>query len=302
MANPDLSALSTSFNKMGGPVLRKKVLAWDVRQQGIKVYTKVTTPIVLPKLSAVGGPRPYRSQDDTSGNGVKVTDQTLIAYQSKWDNDFDYEEFRNTYLGDELDAGSFAQAANEQIGAEYLQAIKLQTLWFGVRNGSGTTAADICDGFGTIIAADIISTKIPASQVINTGPITTTNAVDSVETLAEGVSTYMRENGFFILCPFHVFDKFKKNYRQLYGFNFDPTPTGGFKLDNMNATLQPTAIIPQTSGRLLATVKDNLCIGTNVEDISLSSSVRRNIIENRPMIPMGCQYADPDLMYVNEQA
>ena len=161
MANPDVSLISSAFVDFGGQIFGKQVINWDVRSYGVEVRTNVKVPQVLPKLSAVGGPRPYRAQDDTSGNGVAFTDRTLTAYNSKWDYDFDPEEFRNTYLALPAETrGAFAQEAANQLAKEYLAGIYSSTLWLGVRNGAGTAAADICNGWGKIIADEITATAL----------------------------------------------------------------------------------------------------------------------------------------------
>jgi hypothetical protein len=300
MANPDVSAIATSFVEFGGQIIRKRVLEWNLRSQGIQVRPNVTAPQVLPKLSAVGGPRPYRSQDDTAGNGVKYTDRILTAFNSKWDHDFDVEEFRNTYLAAGVTDMSFAQAATEQIAKEYLDQIQKNTLWLGVRNGAGANAAAICDGWGTIIAAEIVATTLAP---VATGVINVTNALDSVEAVVEACPAFMRAalDSIIIYCSYSVFDLYTKNYRTANGFGFNQSATGDYKLDNKNAILRPVAWLG-TSQRLVATLAGNLVFGTDAENIRVAASVRRNIIESRPMMSAGCQINDLDILIVNDQA
>lgn len=299
MANPDVSAITSSFVEFGGQVFGKQVINWELRKFGVEVRTNVKAPQVLPKLSAVGGPRPYRAQDDTSGNGVKFTDRVLTAYNSKWDYDFDPEEFRNTYLAMEAaNRGSFAQEAANQLAKEYLAGIYSSTLWTGVRNGSGTGAADICDGWGTIIAAAITATDLTP---VATGAISSADAVTKVEQLADAVPTWMKERGYQILCSYDLFEKYAKHYRTLNGFQFQPNAIGSYKLDNRNASLVPTGFM-NSSQRLVATLPNNLVFGTDVESIQVAASMRRNIIEARPMMSAGCQIKDLEAIVVNDQA
>ena len=298
MANPDLSLIASSFVEFGGQVFGKKVLSWNLRSLGIQVRTNVTAPQTLTKLSAVGGPRPYRAQDDTSGNGVKYTDRIITAYQSKWDHDFDPEEFRNTYLNAGLTDQSFAQAANEQLAKEYLDSITRNTLYSGVRNGSGSAAADICDGWGTLIAAEITATNLTP---VATGALSNSDAVTKVEQVCESVEHWMRQEGFIVYCSYATFDKYKKHYRTLNTYGFDKNENGEYTIDGFNAVLRPVAFMG-TSARLIATLPDNLVFGTNVEAIQVAASVRRNIIESRPMMAAGCQIQDLDAIVVNDQA
>jgi hypothetical protein len=301
MANPDVSAITSAFVEFGGQVFGKRVLNWKIRQQGVQVRTNVTKPQVLTKLSAVGGPRPYRSQDDTSGNGVKYTDRTLTVHNSKWDHDFDPEEYRNTYLGEGVQNMSYAEAATNQLAKEYLDSIIRSVLWLGSYNASGSTAAAICNGWGKIIADEITELTLTP---ITTGVITVSNAVDAFETVAEGVNITIRdsEEPFIMYCSFALFDLYTKNYRTLNGYGFAQSVTGDYKLDNKNAIIRPVAWIPQTSQRIAATVASNFVFGTDVESIRVAASQRRNIIESRPMMAAGCEIQDLDALTVNDQA
>lgn len=299
MANPDVSAITSAFVEFGGQIISKRVLEWKIRSQGIEVRTNVVKPQVLPKISATGNPRPYRAQDDTSGNGVKYTDRTLTVYNSKWDYDFDPEEYRNTYLGEGVHNMGFAQAAANQIAKEYLDAILTNTLWFGEYNAAGTTAAAICDGWGTIIADEITATNLTP---VATGEITDSNAVASLELMVESAPAYMRDSNdaMILYVPYHIFDKYTKNYRTLNGFGFNQSMTGDYKLDNKNAIIRPVAWIPASSGRVMLTLSGNPVFGTDIENITVAASQRRNIIEARPMMAAGCQFKDLDVLVVND--
>lgn len=304
MASPDVSALVTSFIEQGGPIFAKKVLNWKLRELGIQVRTNVNTPQALTKLSALGGPAPYASADSTSGNGAKYTNRTLTAFQSKWDHDFDPEQFRNTFLANVAnlpDGMDMAAAANEQIAKEYLASIINNVLLLGVRNGAGTAAADIANGWGTIIAAEITATNLTP---VATGAITTANAVTKVEQLvSDGFTTVMREydTPCLIYCSYNVFDKYIAHYRTLNGYKLETGVNGDYKLDGKNAILRPAAFM-KASQRLIGTVDQNLVFGTDTEQIKVYASMRRNIIESRPMMPVGCEIQDLDVLVVNDQA
>lgn len=295
MATPDVSALATSF--VGGAnVFRQNLLNWNLRNQGIQVRTNVNTPQAMTKLSAVGGPRPYRTQDDFT-TGATFTDRILTAYQGKWDHQFDPENFRNDYLATLPDM-PFEQAAIDQVAKTYLDKVIKNTLYLGVRNAGGTAAVDLCDGWGTIIAAAITATTLTP---VVTGAIAPTDAVTKVETLAEGVPTWMREMGFMIYSSYNLFDKYKKHYRTLNGFGFEKSATGEYMLDGINAKLMPVSWMG-TSQRLIATVPGNLVFGTDIEQITLHATPHLNILNIRQMMPVGCQIQDLEAIVVNDQA
>lgn len=292
---PDLSALTTDMVKFGGNILRKQVNAMDL--EGITIFRNVKEPIAMPKLSALGGPRPYSEGDNTTGNGAKFTDRVLTVYQSKWDYDVDPEVFRNTYLGDASANMPFHQFILEQISAEYAGQINDSTLGTGVRNASGTTAAAIADGFITIAKAEVTALNLTAKAV---GAIAATDAVTKIEGFAELAPVWMQKKGFFVRCSFQTFHDYKKHYRSLNGYGFEQNQKGQYVLDGFPApvVLLPTSWI--TTDGLLAHAAGALVFGTDGGRIQNSASVRRNIIENRLMMPVGCQIADLDAVMVSD--
>lgn len=300
MANPDLQITTDAFVEFGGTIFGKNVLAWDMASKGIQIRTNVNKPQALTKLSSSGAPRPYAAADNIAGNGAKFTDRVLTAFQSSWDNDFDPEEFRNTYLASPNVTDPFYAAAIGQVSKEYLDYLIRTTLYTGVRNANGTTPADICNGWGTIIAAEIIANNLTP---IVTGALSTTTAVAKVESLVTDSTfpLWMRERGFIIYCSYATLDKYRADYRTRYGFTFNPTATGDYTLDNLNAVLRPVAWMG-TSGRLIATIANNLVLGTDMQQIAVAASMRRNIIESRLMMPVGCEIQDLEAMVINDQA
>jgi len=294
---PDLSSLSTSFLKFGGQIIMKAVNAADYKGQGIQVYKNVKAPIPLTKLSAQGGPRPYREQDDTTGNGVKFEDRILTVYNSKWDYDIDPEKFRNTYLADETDI-PFYQYILEQVANEYVAAINDDTAYLGVYNASGTAAVDIATGWGTIIANEIIATNLTP---VVTGAITSSNAVTKVKLNAKSVPLWMRKKKTITYCSYNVFDKFCDHYETLNGYQYKPDNNEEYKIQGVNSVLMPVTWMG-ASQRLITSISMNLAVGTDGESVKIASSVRRNIIEMRPMMPVGFQISDLEALVVNDQA
>jgi hypothetical protein len=79
------------------------------------------------------------------------------------------------------------------------------------------------------------------------------------------------------------------------------TPEGDYKLDNINGIIRPVGWM-NSSARLIATVENNLVFGTDIENVQVAASVRRNIIEARPMMAAGTQIQDLAAIFVNDQA
>jgi hypothetical protein len=295
---PDLSAISTGFFTKGPETFRKQVNSWNLDKYGIRVYKRVKQPIKLPKLSAKGGPRPYRTNDDSSGNGFKFTDRELKVNQSKWDFTYNPEEFRNTYLQDESEQPEYQQAL-DQISKEYLAAINDSAMGSGTYNSSGTTAAAIATGYLTIIANEISGSAITP---VVTGSISTSNAVTKVETLVSAMPAWMRERtDVKILCSYDVFDKYKTHYRASFGFTFQPSAIGKYIVDGTNIELVPCSWMG-SSQRLIGTIDGNLVAGTDSDAISVHPSIKMDQIEVRLKMAVGLQIADLEALIVNDQA
>lgn len=301
MANeaPNLTALNNSFLELGPNIFRKNINELDLTNQGLLMYRNVKTPQALPRTTVSGGPRPYRSQDDTSDT-FGVADRILTVNQSKWDFDIDTEKFRNTYLAKyKPGAPAFAEWIIQEVSKSYLAAINDNTMYLGSYNAAGTDAAAMATGWGTMIAAEITATNIT--------PVTTTAITDGASALAavaavtKKAKPWMRKKGYRVFCSYDSFDWYAAGYKAANNYAFLPDANNRYRIDNQNAFLQAVSWMG-TSGRLIATIDDNLAMGTDCDSIQVATSVRRNIIEARLMMPIGLQIADLDALLVSTQA
>jgi hypothetical protein len=296
MPTHDLSGLSTAFVG-GAEVYRKQLLQWNIRKFGIQVRTNVNTPQALTKFAAAGNAQPYRKQDDF--NGTLSDDRILNVYMGKLDQELDPEDFRNTYMA-ELPEMPFNDYAIQAGGEKFLSDLMSNTLWTGVRNAAGTAAADICDGWGTIIAAAITATDLTE---VATGAVTSANAVTQVEAVYEACPTWMKEKeeGIIIYCSYNILEKYKKHYRTLNAFGFKRDEKGQYTLDGANAVLMPVSFMG-ASQRIVATLRGNLVFGTDAEGLTNHPTPHLNLLRNRIMFASGCQIKDLDAIMVNDQA
>jgi hypothetical protein len=296
MASPDLSLLSSQFRELGGPVFGKKVTEWDLKTQGIQIRTNVVMPQALVKMSAQGSPIPY-AEADGFGLGPKFTERILTVNQTKQDYTFNPQNFRNTILAS-TETIPFYQMAVGQMSKEFLSALMLNALYSGTYNAAGTTTAACVTGWGTIIAAEITATNLTP---VAGAAITTSNAVAQVELIKNAVPVWMKQLGFTIYCSYGTFEKYAVNYRTANGFKFEPRITGDYPIDNSLAILKPVAWM-NTSQRLIATIDNNLVLGTNIEQVTIHSTPYLDYLKNRITFPIGCQIQDLDAIVVNDQA
>lgn len=302
MAGPTVTSLSTSLVEKGPEIFKKYVNELDLTAEGLAVYKNASKPVALPKISASGNPRPYSAADSVGVGGI-FTDRTLTVYQSKWDFDLDAEQFRNTYLNQYVGSTSapdgYAVVMDQAI-KEYMAAIHDNTFWEGLRNASGTTAASIADGFEKLIGDAKVDNP---SMVITTGAITSSNAVTQVDTFVAGLPAWLLKKGCQILCSIGVWNNYRTHYRTLNTFSFVPNPNGEYFVDGYsNVKLKWVSWLPSASDILIATVPGNMIMGTDSEGVDVSTSMNRNILEVRLMMPVGFQIADIEAMYVNDQS
>jgi len=301
MAKSDIQIITDAFLEFGGNIFQQNMLNWDLSGDGIQMRTNVNAPQALTKLSSTGTPRPYRAQDDFEGNGAKYTDRSITAYQSKWDFEFDTEDFRNTYLASKaLQEKTMYVAALDFLSNKFKEYLKTQAFYLGVRDAAGDTPVDIANGWGTIIASELVGGGLTA---IVTGAITNANALEKVETFLEDASIpmWLREMGGNVVCSYNVFDKYCKSYRTANTFGFKADVTGAYKLDNKNFSLKPVSWMG-TSQRLIATINNNAVMGTDLDRIQVHATPHLNIIQTRLMMPVGFEWQDLEAMYVNDQA
>jgi len=301
MASSDIQITTDAFLQFGGSIFSQALLKWNLANQGIQIRTNVNAPQSLTKLSSRGAPRPYRSNDDKDSQGAVYSDRILTAYMAKWDFPFDFEDFRNTYLADPaMKDKMMYEGALAFLSEKFLEHLNTSTIYSGIRDGAGDAPEDVCNGWGTIIDAEITLATITA---VATGALTNANAVTKVELLTNDASfpIKMKEMGFIVYCSYATARKYAQHYRTLNNINFRPNEVGDYPLDNENAVLRPVSWMG-TSGRLIATVKNNLVFGTDTNQVSVYPTPRYNIIDTRLMMPVGCEINDLDLLMVNDQS
>lgn len=297
MASSDVQITSNAFVEKGPAIFMQNLIAWKLREQGIQIRTNVNAPQALTKLSGTGAPRPYRSDDDFSGNGAKYTDRVITAHQSKWDFPFDYEDFRNTYLAVQEQNGPYYQEALNFLSEKFLEYLLTDTVYNGVRDGSGDAPEDITNGWGTIIAAEILASNLTP---VVTGSLAT-DAEAKVKLQARSVPLALRGKKTITFCSFTSFDYYADDYASNHGYQFKPDVTGDYRIDNTNSILRPVEWMG-TSGRLITTLENNLVFGTDKERVAVYTTPHLNIIKTRLMMPVGCEIQDLEALVVNDQA
>lgn len=160
----------------------------------------------------------------------------------------------------------------------------------------------ISAGWGTIIANEITASTITP---IVTGAINNTNALAKIELMYNGMTVAHRNlGGTFKVSP-SVYRAYIENERTVYG----PTATPDMGTGKKTVYGDPKWSLELctwmgTSQRIIATPKDNLVFGTYaLGDEAKAAKVIETLHGYRTVVKwrQGCEIADLEVLYVNEQ-
>jgi hypothetical protein len=161
----------------------------------------------------------------------------------------------------------------------------------------------ISTGWGTIIANEITASAITP---ITTGALNNTNALTKIEQMYNAMPVAHRKlGGTFKVSP-AVFRAYVEHERTVYGSTATPMLGAGVK----SVYGDPKWTIEQctwmgTSGRVIATQKDNLVFGCNLEsDMNKVGKSIETLHGTKSVVKwiQGCEIADLETLYVNDQA
>lgn len=308
---PNLSAITNDINVSGGKIIQKNVNKLDIlTTKGIDVYYNVSNPIPLTKLSRTGASRPYREQDDTSGNGVTAVPRMLSTKLAKYDFDVDVMVLWEKYLA--AIAGNDPATAVDpkqvpfydwilQVAMEGFAAdINDSVIFGGVYNASGTTPAAIADGLRKLVDVDQ-ALGTPLITVVTTGSPTSSNASDKAELMKAAAQPWFRRKGGYLFVPFDQFDNYIKHKRSQNAYQYDPSRTEEYPIDGSNFMVKAASWLPNGSDAMMLAAPGAIALGINRDTMKVSASMRRNIIEVRIIAAVGIQIADEDAVIVNDK-
>lgn len=137
-------------------------------------------------------------------------------------------------------------------------------IFTAVRNASGTTSADLFNGFGTIAETEISAGKLAAAKGNYKAieAIDATNAVDIIKSICAAASEELTDDA-NLLVPRAVYNAYCEDYKQTtgsvaYNREFKQTVVEGYE----EVKLVPLSAL-SGSDKLYLTPKQNLLIGMN---------------------------------------
>lgn len=166
--------------------------------------------------------------------------------------------------------------------------------------------AVISTGWGKIIADEITAGNIAGSNLITTGAITSSNAMTKVNAMVEGMTVAHRNLGGTVKVSPVVYANYLKEEKATFTaaltqkMGDGPKTVYGFP----KWSIEECSWM-QSSNRIIATQKNNLAFGCNMEvDSAKAAKTIDTLHGTRSVVKwyQGCEIADLETLYVNDQA
>lgn len=250
----------------------------ELENKGIQIFNDVEDEMPLYKLTVTDPGQPgNRGTESVKTNVAAFSNRTLKVRDAEVTLMFTNQEINalyRTHLTQMRSAAARGSAYDVPFEDVILTAIVskfidriLTTLAFkGAYNAAGTTTADIANGWETTLAADILSTLIPASRVFTGAAITGTNALaqfHGVNDLVVSQSPEYIMQTLNVYCAPENMKHYSTNYRASFGalpYNKEFKKT--FVDDDTNRPFMPMQGLAGDD-RIIITTPGNLCIGTD---------------------------------------
>lgn len=249
----------------------------------------------------------YSSTFAATSNAINFVPRNLVVTAAKVDLKFIPLEFRDTYLGMELKAGSdamdlpFEGYILQDLLAKIAQEQEF-AIWRGAAAGAPASTdllIALFDGVREVIRDEITATTLTP---VATGAITNTNAVAAVESVHAALGeVYLASTVDIFLSPLDKI-KFIQDYRERYG-KYTAAADGSIALETGNAMIHVLAGVPNNC--ILSTPKENLHYGF---DGAMDASAFNFEQEDRTMklwmdLQMGFNFGivNDDIIAINNQ-
>lgn len=161
----------------------------------------------------------------------------------------------------------------------------------------------ISEGWGSIIATEIAASNITP---VTTGAVDATNALTKVEAMLTAMTVAHRNLGGVIRMSPVLYDAYLKHERATYTAAATPTMgTGEKTVYGYPKWKIESCSWMGSSGRIIATQFDNLVFGTNmIDDTNKAGKTIETLHGTSTVVKwiQGCEIADLETLYVNDQA
>lgn len=321
-ASVDFSALNTTLGaycRQNKRALMSKLLLTTAFMSSMSlIYGKDEIPLPRLNITDILQPRNPTAFNPTA-NALQFRARMLKVRGIKVDIRIYPQELHATWLG-HLDSTNqnrhelpFEAFLLDYIVKRAQENLHLSVLYSGVYNGAGTAAVDCMDGWKKIIADLITAGDISGANgnLVTTGVITATNAVDSIELVYDALHERYKHVPTQCLVSPTIYDWYRRDYRSQYGGNADYRGMGGNNIEPslyIDGTTCKLIREPGLSGsqRIIITSKENMMYGVNNngDDSNVMVEKDHRAIDIMLDFGAGVQFAEVDdrCLVVNNQA
>ncbi len=263
--------LSNSAKKYRKELIAMPVVALEKSIKHMTVRTGIRGEETVGELDGDMQIGPYsESREDTDSVGINP--RTLTTYKGSVMKKFSPNSVANSIYGSAILSGEGLKDTEITLQVVAYLAKKVskalnKNLWTALRNASGTTTADLFNGFDTITAAEITANKITTvlGNLYNFNEaITNSNAVDKLKAFYRAASDELQEEVTKMFLPVDVYNSYCDDYQASNGalpYNtvFKKTFLEG---SNENCELVPLAN-KKNSPYIHLTTQGNMLIGVD---------------------------------------
>lgn len=225
---------------------------------------------------------PYK-KDMKTGKDVNLNFRELETFLGAIDYEFEPNSAATLLIGADADTKGEGMKNADIVKQTLVEIAKTLSenlnavLWSAVRNASGTTTADLFNGWDTITAKEITAGTISAEKknyVKLTEAITAENAVDVLKEAYRSIDKVLRKSKTIMFVPQEVMDAYDDAYSQLHSAT---AYVKGFEqrfLEGSNGRCEIVALSSKADSKYIhITTKENMLIGvdqmSDQEDIAV---------------------------------
>lgn len=315
-ATPNVDAIAGYAGKNMGKIIGQILNGLDLAED-VTVVRGVKADRQLTKLTVKNGFRPFDSNvEDGNKDDLAYSGRTLSPKRGMRVLHIDTEKYRDTYMSEMLDPANphkipFAEFVWKKVVEKVQSELNDTTAYFGVHNATGDSAIDVADGYGTLLAADILAGKVVPVQ---TGALTESNAVAAFTKVYKSLPAPLKgkpkaKGGKLTgaktraYCSFDAYEKYIEDHTERFGKFTGSEDAVYLKGSAKSCQLWPVSWMGD-SQRIIITPKSNMLFGTNrLSDLSKISTKKNLWTVIAGISALLCfQYADEEAIAVNDQA
>lgn len=190
-SNEITAAMQQYIGEHAGDLLTLAYQSLDVKDD-VTFYPDVKNKLIMTNFEMDDLVKPFSDTFSAPADKFRFVPRELDVKVAKAELTVSPEKYRQTYLAQFMTKGvsrtpedlPFSQYILETVFKKFGEELNNQTAYGGVYNAAGTTAVDVADGFGTILAGLITATTVTPNTL---GALTNANALSKLRTLAKTV-------------------------------------------------------------------------------------------------------------------